>query len=206
MPSSRRKIASARANGAKSRGPASAAGQQISALNALAHGLTARTIVLFNESADEYQAQLREYLDHFRPQTKPEADLVHQLAAAHWRVARYAGVESGLLEQRMQDQEDRLGEDLDHLPENHRLAIAFDALSGANSSLALLNRYQSRLHHEYHRILKALLQMQSARAREARFPNEPNPVSEHAEAIQALPFAPASDQPLTTLHGPHPPC
>ena len=136
MPSSHRKIASARANGAKSRGPATTAGKQSSSLNALAHGLTARTVVLFNESADEYQAQLRDYLDHFRPQTKPEADLVHQLASAHWRVARYAGIESGLLEHRMQDQEERLSQDYEDMPENHRLAIAFDALSGANSSLA----------------------------------------------------------------------
>src|SRR5579863_8665672 len=122
MPSSSRKLASARANGVKSRGPATPAGKQSSALNALAHGLTARTVVLFNESTDEYQAQLRDYLDHFRPRTKPEADLVHQLTAAHWRVERYAGVESGLLEHRMQEQEERLSEDFDDTPENHRLA------------------------------------------------------------------------------------
>jgi hypothetical protein len=189
MPSSARKIASARANGAKSRGPATASGKQSSARNALAHGLTAHTVVLFNESAAEYQVQLDDYLRYFHPQTKPEADLVHQLAAAHWRVARYAGVESGLLEQRMQDQEDRLGEDLDDMPEHHRLAMAFDALSGANSSLALLNRYQARLHHEYQRILKALLQMQSAHSKEANLPNEPNPDSEEPADSQVLPFA-----------------
>jgi hypothetical protein len=179
MPSSHRKIASSRANGAKSSGPASELGKQVSALNALTHGLTAHTVVLFNESHDEYQTQLRDYLNHFLPQTKPETDLVHQLAAAHWRLARYAGVESGLLEQRMQSQEERF-EDYDDLPHHHRLALAFSALSGANGSLALLNRYQSRLHHEYHRILKALRQIQSASDREAKLPNEPNPDSEHA--------------------------
>jgi hypothetical protein len=179
MPSSSRKIASARANGAKSRGPATAPGKQSSALNALTHGLTAGTVVLFNESADEYRAQLHDYLDHFRPQTKPEGDLVHQLAAAHWRVARYAGVESGLFEHRMLDQEERLNEDYPHLPENHRLAIAFDALARSTSSLALLNRYQARLHHEYHRILKALLQMQSARARQSTPPKLRNERQQH---------------------------
>lgn len=166
MPSSPRKIASARANAAKPRSPA-----KQSTLNALAHGLTARTVVLFNESAAEYQAQLSDYLDHFRPQTKPETDLVHQLAAAHWRLARYAGVESGLLEHRMQAQEERLSEDYEEMPENHRLAIAFDALADSNSSLALLNRYQSRLHHEYHRLLKTLVQMQSPRGATPKLPN-----------------------------------
>jgi hypothetical protein len=204
MPSSHRKIASARANAAKSRGPSSDAGQQSSALNALAHGLTARTVVLFNESADEYQTQLHDYLDHFRPQTKPEADLVYQLAAAHWRVARYAGVESGLLEHRMQDQEERLSRDYDDMPENHRLAIAFDALSGANSSLALLNRYQSRLHHEYHRLLKTLVQMQSAQARTPKLPNEPNPISERSTDEHVAPVPTNHQQPITNNQPPIP--
>jgi hypothetical protein len=183
MPSSHRKIKSARANAAQPRSPA-----QQSALNALTHGLTATTVVLFNESTDEYETQLRDYLDHFRPQTKPEFDLVHQLAAAHWRVARYAGVESGLLENRMYAQQERLSEDFEHLPENHRLAIAFNALSGSNGSLALLNRYQSRLHHEYHRLLKTLAQMQSAQARTSKLPNAANPTNEHFADAQVAPF------------------
>jgi len=133
--SSPRKLASSRANGAKSHGPASPAGKQASAFNALAHGLTARTVVLASESTAEYQAQLREYLDHFRPQTKPESDLVHQLAAAHWRVARYASVESGLLEQRMERYEERLHDYAD-MPAHHRLAMAFDALAGAQTPAA----------------------------------------------------------------------
>jgi hypothetical protein len=177
MPSSQRKIASAHANGAKSQGPATAAGKECSSLNALAHGLTARTVVLCNESAADYETQLGEYLHHFRPQSKPATDLVHQLAAAHWRMARYAAVESGLLEKRMHDQAERLGRDHRGLPENHRLALAFDALSGSSPSLALLNRYQARLHHEYHRLLKTLTQMQAQHSRDPKLPNEPNPAT-----------------------------
>jgi len=168
MSSSARKIASARANGAKSLGPATEAGKQISSLNAATHGLTAQTVVLFNESADEYQGHLRDYLLHFGPQTKPEDDLVHQLAAAHWRLARNAGVESGLLEQRMNDQAERFADDLDGQPEYHRVALAFKGLSGDNSSLSLLNRYQARLHREYQRILKTLAEIETARLKEAR--------------------------------------
>jgi len=207
MPSSPRKIASARANAAKPRGPATATpGKQSSTLNALAHGLTARNVVLFNESAVEYQAQLSDYLDHFRPQTKPETDLVHQLAAAHWRLARYAGVESGLLEHRMQAQEERLSEDYEEMPENHRLAIAFDALSGSHSSLALLNRYQSRLHHEYHRLLKTLLQMQSPRGATPKLPNAANPTNEHSGDAQVALFPQVTNnqQPITNNQSPTP--
>ena len=42
------------------------------------------------------------------------------------------------------------------------LAAAFESLAEANGALALLNRYQSRLHHEYQRLLKMLQHLQSA--------------------------------------------
>ncbi len=158
----------ARANGAKSHGPKTSEGKLASSRNALTHGLTARTVVLQNESAEDYQTELRAYLDHFLPQGKPETDLVHQLAAAQWRLARYVSVEAALLEQKMDDQADWLqqkyGDDeFEALNEHHRLAIAFEALSGANGSLALLNRYQARLHREYQRLLKTLTELQAAR-------------------------------------------
>jgi hypothetical protein len=86
MASSLAKIQAARANGAKSHGPKTAEGKQIASLNALKHGLTASIVVLQNESEEQYQADLRDYLDHFRPQGKPETDLVHQLSAQAARV------------------------------------------------------------------------------------------------------------------------
>jgi hypothetical protein len=67
MASSPRRIQAARANGAKSHGPKTDEGKQIASLNAVKHGLTARIVVLQNESEDQYQADLRDYLDHFRP-------------------------------------------------------------------------------------------------------------------------------------------
>ncbi len=164
MPSSPRKIESARANGAKSHGPKTGLGRQAVALNAVTHGLTAQTVVLGNESPEEYKIELQNYFDHFRPQGRPEVDLVNQLAAVAWRLARYAAVESGLLDRKMESQANRVNKDYgDDLPENQRTAIAFDALSGSDNSLALLNRYEGRLHHEYQRILKSLLQIQATR-------------------------------------------
>jgi len=190
MASSLRKIQAARANGAKSPGPKTAEGKQTASLNAVKHGLTARIVVLQNESEDQYQADLRDYLDHFRPQGKPETDLVYQLAAAHWRLTRYAGVESGLLERKMDDQASWIEDHYEEIPENYRLAIAFDALSGANGSLGLLNRYQARLHREYQRLLKTLIELQAARqAREVKLRNEPKRASDQ----------PASDPPMIRL-------
>jgi len=169
-----------RINGSKSRGPKTEHGRSAVSLNAVKHGLTAETVVLPNESDEQYEAELREYLLHFAPANKPEADLVRQLAAAHWRLARYTRIETSLLDLEMERQRERLTQDWNRIEECGRLALAFEALSGAHSPLALLNRYQARLHHEYQRILKALLQMQATRrpaeARlqvEAKLQNEP---------------------------------
>jgi hypothetical protein len=199
MASSPSRIQAARANGAKSRGPNTPKGKRIASRNAITHGLTARTVVLQNESVEDYQTELRAYLDHFRPQGKPETDLVHQLAAADWRLGRYVGVESGVLDQKMDDQADWLEDKYGEISERHRLAIAFETLSGQNGSLALLNRYQARLHRDYQRLLKTLIELQATRqARESKLlnetklPNEPKPVTEKAAFQQPTPLAPRS--------------
>ncbi|HTR35189.1 MAG TPA: hypothetical protein VMH80_04775 [Bryobacteraceae bacterium] len=163
MPSSQRKLDSSRANGALSRGPVSEEGKRTASANALKHGLTAQTVVLQHESEEEYDTELREYLEHFRPASKPELDLVHQIAAVNWRIARYAGVESELLMKSMLDQSDRIEQNYTDVDDQFRLAAAFEALAAGSSALSLLNRYQSRLHHEYQRLLRALQQLQSAR-------------------------------------------
>jgi hypothetical protein len=163
-----------RINGSKSRGPKTEQGRRAVSLNAVKHGLTAETVVLPNESEEEYQAELRDYLQHFAPANKPEADLVRELAAAHWRLARYTGIEATLLDLEMERQRERVTETWNRLEERGRLALAFEALAGPHSPLALLNRYQARLHHEYQRILKALLELQATRRpAEAKLQNEP---------------------------------
>ena len=175
MPTSQPRIDAARANGAKSAGPSTPAGKAASALNAVTHGLTARTVVLANESQEQYQAELDQYLAHFQPQGKPESDLVHQLAAAHWRLCRYAAVESRILDYQMNRDQDWLARHPE-ITEDQHLAIAFNHQCGTNSALALLNRYDARLHREYRETLKLLVKMQAAReAHHSKLQNEPKP-------------------------------
>src|SRR5258707_1183927 len=59
----------ARANGAKSNGPATPEGRAISSRNSLRHGLTAKAVVLPGESQEEFQALLDAYIDQFQPAT-----------------------------------------------------------------------------------------------------------------------------------------
>ena len=187
MTPSQRKLDSARANAQKSTGPKTPAGKSAAALNSVTHGLCSRTVVLSNESAGEYQTELHHYLDHFQPQDKPEFDLVRQLASANWRLARYAAVESALLENQMAIDEERINQQFIEIDDIHRLAFSFESLAGANSALALLNRYQARLHREYQKILNALQEMQTARrTQDVKLPSEPNPISEHSAALKLL--------------------
>jgi hypothetical protein len=177
--SSLRKIESCRINGAKSRGAHTDQGRRAFALNAVTHGLTAKTVILQNEPEQEYEVELQSYLHRFRPQDRPEERLVRQLAAVGWRITRYTGVESGLLNQKMVQQAKRLDEQYTNISDHERVAFAFEFLADNGNALALVNRYQARLQREYQRILKSLFQMQAARADEVKFPNRANPVFEH---------------------------
>src|SRR6185295_19437952 len=103
MPS-RNKSETARANGAKSRGPVTPEGRALSSRNSLRHGLAAQSpglpavnVVLTTESREDFQTLLDSYLHQFAPQTGLETELVHAMAAARWRLRRIAAIETMLL-------------------------------------------------------------------------------------------------------------
>src|SRR5712691_13364245 len=79
----------ARANGAKSRGPKSAETKEKSSRNSLRHGFTARNIILLEcESAEEFQKMEDDFAAMHQPATPAEQDLVDEMVAARWRINR----------------------------------------------------------------------------------------------------------------------
>lgn len=90
--------ATARANGAKSRGPKTARGKAISKMNATKHGLVARVgVLLADESAADYDA-LGESLRHeLAPVGALEHEIVARIVDALWRLRRVARLEAGAL-------------------------------------------------------------------------------------------------------------
>jgi hypothetical protein len=86
-----------RANAQHSTGPRSESGKQRSALNALTHGLTARTAVLPSEDPAAYQQHRRQFLAEYRPATPTETQLVHELADTAWRLNRVPLLEAEVL-------------------------------------------------------------------------------------------------------------
>jgi len=86
-----------RANSQHSTGPRSDAGKQRSALNALTHGLTARTAVLPSEDPASYELHHRQFLDEYQPATPTETQLVKELADTSWRMNRIPLLEADVL-------------------------------------------------------------------------------------------------------------
>src|SRR6476660_9916290 len=99
---SKLKSDTARANGAKSRGPKSAATREISSRNSLKHGLLAcNTILLACESQEEFGLMLAEYNSIRLPATPEEHGLVKEMVAARWRIQRLWTAETSLIDLEM---------------------------------------------------------------------------------------------------------
>jgi len=94
-----RRGATNRANSQHSTGPRTEPGKQRSSLNALRHGLTARTAVLPTEDPEAYQRHIQQFLDEYQPATATETQLVHELANTAWRINRIPFLEAELLSQ-----------------------------------------------------------------------------------------------------------
>ena len=169
MPSSLRRILASRANGARSQGPSTPQGKQRSSQNAIRHGLLARCIVLDKESRASFEALLTQHLDSLQPADGVEFGMVEEMVASYWRMRRAWAIETRLLEDaaNAQGESDPVGS----------IAAAFTSLA-ASPALALMHRYETRLHLVYQRSLHNLLLLRTLAVR-----NEPNPISGQSDPV-----------------------
>ena len=180
--SSLRRINASRANGARSLGPATGEGKRRSSLNALQHGLLSDCVVLQCESREVFQTVLIEHLERFGPVDAVEFGMIEEMVAACWRLRRLWAIENAVLDEGLASEP--VGDDF------ARIAAAFRKLAAA-PDLALIHRYETRLHMMYQRALHNILVMRSA-----RIPNEPSPISGHLEpAPEAAAPVPAEPPP-----------
>jgi hypothetical protein len=208
-PKSSKKSATARANGAKSHGPATPAGRARSSQNALRHGLAVRdaalptvSVVLADESIPDFHLLLDSYLDEFAPTSPIEVELVETMASARWRLRRLANIETTLLANEMETSVDDIHNffaDADREPdvEDH-LAYAFKRLADG-ASLHLLNRYEGTINRSYAQAFKQLHLLRSLRIRVQ--PNEPKPAAlplKTAATLRPIPPNKADDRALPT--------
>ena len=179
------KSETARANGAKSRGPGTPEGRARSSRNSLCHGFTAKSVVLAYESSEDFQSLLDSYANHFDPQSGVEMDLVQAMATARWRLRRLSAVETTLFSNEMLRRSEDIDAEFTGTNGDERLAWVFQTLAHEGDSLTLLMRYEGALNRAYDRAFKQLHMLQSARPPTqqgsqscpppAPQPNEPKP-------------------------------
>src|ERR1700686_5070263 len=158
------KSETARANGAKSRGPTTPEGKEKSSRNSLKHGLTAGAgnILLDCEDPHEFEENFNKFIRIHEPATPAENDIVEEMVAARWRIRRMWTIETGLFNAEILTQ--TAGADSPD-PSLH-LASAFRALADDSRSLALASRYEARLQRLYDRAYKTLRELQQVRKSE----------------------------------------
>ena len=178
-----RKSESARANGAKSRGPITLEGKLASSQNAAQHGIFSRTMVLQCESQLRFEQVLAELKDQVQPRNATESGYVEIMAIARWRQMRVWAVQKTAIELEMARLESAQAEsandpaaDAAGLTPVVLATLAYQTLSG-NSFLDKLHRYETSYDRQF---AKARAAIQKQRAQElldakdfASFPSNP---------------------------------
>jgi hypothetical protein len=91
------RAAISRQNGQKSRGPRSAETKSRTRLNALKHGLKAKTVVLPGEDPQEYQGRLDAWIADLQPTNDVEQALVERAVTITWQLDRAERAETARL-------------------------------------------------------------------------------------------------------------
>ena len=85
--------------------------------------------------------------------------IVEEMVVARWRVQRAWVIDTGLLENQMDEMTDQLDKDYEAMDESRRLTLAFKDLAEKSPSLSLLQRYETRLSRQIQRCQKQLAEI-----------------------------------------------
>src|SRR5205823_10558993 len=137
-------------NAQKSTGPKTPEGKAAISMNALRHGLRARTVVLPGENREEFTQLCDDLEVEWHPQSRTEQFYVEQMAVSQWKLIR------------MEVSEVNLFKDTDN----------------AKDQLSLLDRLwqgECRLERSYARAQRELERLQASRRQPVQPPEEPAP-------------------------------
>src|SRR5262249_21759098 len=165
--STERQIAANRLNAQKSTGPRTDEGRAAVRLNAVKHGLCARTLVLPGEDEAEFQALFDDLQETHKPANRTEAMLVRQMAIAAWCLDRAYHVEGAFLHSELKDNagiRDKYHPNLDH---HGKLAYLHRDYTN-RSALDHFARHQVRLERAFRQALRELDRVQAKRTATVR--------------------------------------
>lgn len=94
---SEKQLRANRANARRGTGPTSASGKARASVNALKHGLTAKTLLIMGEVPAQLERFLEELETECAPNTEKSRRLVQQLAGVLWRLRRISQFEASII-------------------------------------------------------------------------------------------------------------
>jgi hypothetical protein len=102
MVTSLKQIDANRRNALLSTGPSSSEGKEVVSRNAVKHGILSRSLLLDDESPEEYQALVIELQNNLQPHGVLEFTLVEKIAIALWRQKRLVRAETATIDESRQ--------------------------------------------------------------------------------------------------------
>jgi len=153
-----------RRNSQKSTGPKTPEGKAAVSMNALRHGLRARSVVLPGEDPTEFHQLCDDLEVEWHPQSRTEQFYVEQMAVSQWKLIRM-----------------EVGE-----------ANIFGDVEGGQTQLPLLDRFwqaECRLERSYARAQHELQRLQKSRPQPIEVPTEPRASASGLPEAQDCPSA-----------------
>ncbi len=158
------KIEANRRNAAKSTGPKTPEGKDVSKMNALRHGLLSESVLLPTEDAEVLDAFREGVLQQLKPMGELEQLLADRVIAAAWRLRRVAQIEVDVLDRSMNDV--GLPELLAQVRVRVDVGVAFLKDANGPECLGKLSRYETALERALYKALHELQRLQAIRAGE----------------------------------------
>jgi hypothetical protein len=162
-----------RRNSQKSTGPKTPEGKATVSMNALRHGLRARTVMLPGENPEEFHQLCNDLEVEWVPQSRTEQFYLEQMVVAQWKLARMEVAEHAV----------------------------FQDVAGSTTKLPFLDRLwqaECRLERSYARAQRELERLQNSRPAPVEPPEDPAPVGQEVSPVEsaaAAPSAPPSPHP-----------
>src|SRR5260221_2977410 len=94
-----KQIEANRRNALKSTGPSTPQAKAAVRMNALRHGLRARTVVLHAENSEEFHQLCNDLETEWQPQSRTEHFYVEQMAISQWKLTRVEVAEKSIVSQ-----------------------------------------------------------------------------------------------------------
>ncbi len=159
----------------KSTGPRTEEGKRKSALNAMRHGLTGRTIVMPHEDMHAYHAFCNELFEDLAPETSLERQYAQTFCDTQWRLNRARSIEDSMIALGHSEAAGRI--ETEH-PQVHAALTAARVFRDDSKSFLNLSLYEQRLQRTLDKSLNQLRTLQAERRAQAVALKETEPVVE----------------------------